>query len=447
MSIDRFESRFKNRSDLMDQITPNNVVQANVSVPAGEWKPAGWLPVVWQNLRSKDYFVMSSGKVVSFFADGRIVPSGLLERAYSALNGDSVILTYKQMDQDARVIDITTGKFVELGGLAQKEVTLLDFVAALRDLGLISRDHVAFSYDSTIVDNPATDVDEAAAELNKLRSAVAECISSPVGVLAYDVFVWAGDDPANLHFTNYQKQHLIQFFTDIQVKVPQVASAAIETVALNGLQVVTGAQLAQMARYAGLPVENVVGLQIGIPSEVAANTKRTPVSFINLGAGTLRHRDGVDLLAKEGDWMLDETSAMLLVFKQGGAALPAVFAGSSIKFYSYVDAVSTQERMVHFVGVGRPGDYVTFDGNSNFKAVPASEVGPHLINGLIVGRLLHIFKEPRSLLERVRTGFQADYFDASSKMPGSATGGFSDLITLSKEIVADQIAVINIKCQ
>ena len=87
MSIDRFESRFKNRSDLMDQITPNNVVQANVSVPAGEWKPAGWLPVVWQNLRSKDYFVMSSGKVVSFFADGRIVPSGLLERAYSALNG------------------------------------------------------------------------------------------------------------------------------------------------------------------------------------------------------------------------------------------------------------------------------------------------------------------------------------------------------------------------
>jgi hypothetical protein len=32
-------------------------------------------------------------------------------------------------------------------------------------------------------------------------------------------------------------------------------------------------------------------------------------------------------------------------------------------------------------------------------------------------------------------------------MPGSATKGFSDLITLSHEIVADQIAVINVKIQ
>ncbi len=47
MSIDRFQTRFKTRSDLMDQITPNNVVQKEVSVPAGEWKPADWLPVIW----------------------------------------------------------------------------------------------------------------------------------------------------------------------------------------------------------------------------------------------------------------------------------------------------------------------------------------------------------------------------------------------------------------
>ena len=66
---------------------------------------------------------------------------------------------------------------------------------------------------------------------------------------------------------------------------------------------------------------------------------------------------------------------------------------------------------------------------------------------LVVGRVLELIKEPRGLLERVRTGFQGDEFEADAKMPGSATGGFSDLITLSEETVADEIAVINIKVQ
>ena len=80
MAISRFQSSFKVRTDLMDNITPNNVVQREVSTPAGEWKPAAWLPVVWQNEKSKDYFTISSGKVVSFDASGRIVPSGLLRK-------------------------------------------------------------------------------------------------------------------------------------------------------------------------------------------------------------------------------------------------------------------------------------------------------------------------------------------------------------------------------
>ena len=65
MAISRFQSAFKVRTDMMDNITPNNTVQMNASVPAGEWKPASWLPVIWQNEASKDYFTISSGKVVS----------------------------------------------------------------------------------------------------------------------------------------------------------------------------------------------------------------------------------------------------------------------------------------------------------------------------------------------------------------------------------------------
>jgi hypothetical protein len=434
MAIDRFQSRFKTRNDLMDQITPNNVVQTNVSVPAGEWKPAAWLPIIWQNQRSKDYFVMSAGKIVSFFADGRIIPAGYLARAAAAQDADHVMLTYEQMDQDARVIDLTTGKFVDLEGAGSKSVTLGQFVQALADHGLISLDHPGLAVDAAI---------------EALQAAVNECISSPVGVLSYDVFVWAGDDPAHLHFTNYQKQHLIQFFTDIQMKVPQVVEGTDSKV-IAAADVIPGATLATMARYTGLPVESLVAVQLGQPGNVAANTTRTPIKWTNLAAGaSTRLRSGLDLLAKEGDWFVDEFSAMLFVYSNAGAgvALPAVFANKTIQFYVYDGAVSTQERMQHFVGSGKPGDYVTFDENSNFVAIPNGSLLEAITNGMVCGRLLTVFKEPKSLLERVRTGFQGEEFGPTGKMPGSATRGFSDLITLSQETVADQIVVINVKIQ
>lgn len=426
MSIDRFQTRFKTRSDLMDQITPNNVVQKEVSVPAGEWKPADWLPVIWQNTRSKDYFVMSSGKIVSFFADGRIVPSGLLARASSAANIGAEIIKYGEMDVAARVVDIRTGKFVVEADMGT--VTLEDFVIALRDHGFIAEDHPAF----------------VVAGLQDFKDAVSECISSPVGVLAYDVFVWAGE-PGKLHFTNYQKQHLIQFFTDIQMKVPHVAVAG-GSFNFAGASVITGAQLAAKARYAGLPVSELVAVQVDLPHQMANNTTRTPLSWAGI-AGTVRERSGVELLAKEGDWFLDVDAATFVFYSAAGAglALPAQFAAATVDYFVYTNAVSSTERMIHFVGAGRPGDYLTFDANSNFQVMANSELADAFVNGGIVGRLLAIQKEPRDLLERVRTAFQGEEFDASSKMPGSATRGFSDLITLSKEKVADQIAVINVK--
>jgi len=430
MSIDRFQTRFKTRSDLMDQITPNNVVQKEVSVPAGEWKPADWLPVVWQNTRSKDYFVMSSGKIVSFFADGKIVPAGLLARAAGAAVKTAEILKYGEMDVAARVVNIRTGKFVEEADIGT--VTLEQFVIALRDHGFIADNHPAFALNAGV---------------DKYQDAVAECVSSPIGVLAYDVFVWGGE-PGKLHFTNYQKQHLIQFFTDIQMKVPQVSKQASAFFAFAGATKITAAQLAARARYAALPVANLVAVQVALPHEMANNTTRTPLVWQGV-VGTTRERSGVELLAKEGDWYLDVDAATFVFYSLNGAgaALPAHFANASVKFYTYSGAESTTERMVHFVGAGKPGDYLTFDENSNFVSIPVLELADTIANGMCCGRLLSIQKEPRDLLERVRTAFQGEEFDASSKMPGSATRGFSDLITLSKEKVADQIAVINVKIQ
>ena len=422
MAISRFQSRFKTRTDLMDHLTPNNVVQMNASVPHGEWKPAAWLPVVWQNERSKDYFVMSAGKVVSLDGAGRVVPSGLLRRALSATDVTDVILEYTANDVAARVIDIRTGAFVT----AADTVNLQEFATAILASGWAP---------SAAALNPAA--------LAGAKSIVSAFISAPVGILAYDVYVWAGDDPANLHFTNYQKQHLIQFFTDIQMKAAHVCKSQVSTVAVGGLTLLEASDLALMPRYAGLITasSDVVGYNLGL-GKLASHTSRTPVAATNLAGA--RYRSDVSLLGKAGDFTLDADAGIVLLFEEGGDAAPAGLTGFSV--HDYTGGASSQERMVMFVGDGRPGDFVSFDEMSNFVVAIPSDHTAHLV----VGRLLSMFKEPRGQLERVRTGWDGEEFDATSKMPGSATGGFSDLITFPSsfgETVADEIAVINVKLQ
>lgn len=422
MAISRFQSRFKTRTDLMDHLTPNNVVQMNASVPHGEWKPAAWLPVLWQNERSKDYFVMSSGKVVSLDGAGRVVPSGLLRRCLDAGALTDTILEYTANDVAARVIDIRTGAFVT----AADTVSLEDFATAVKASGWAG-----------------TSFDEAADDLAGAKAIARAFISAPVGILAYDVFVWAGDDPANLHFTNYQKQHLIQFFTDIQMKAAHVCADQATSVPVGDATLLTSAALSAMPRYAGLIAsgDNVVGYNLEL-GKVASHTSRTPVTVS--GMASTRHRADVSLLAKLGDWTLDADAGIILLWEQGGNGLPTGLTGFSV--FDYTLAASSQERMVMFVGDGRPGDFVSFDAMSNFVVASDEDHADHLV----VGRLLAMFKEPRGHLERVRTGWDGDEFDATAKMPGSATGGFSDLITFPAhfgETVADEIAVINVKLQ
>lgn len=449
MAISRFSSRFKTRTDLMDNITPNNVVQSNVSVPHGEWKPASWLPVVWQNEKSKDYFVISSGKVVSFDASGRVVPSGLLRRCLDATGQDSVIVDYDANDKAARVIDITTGEFVA----GEKDVTLRSFMQAAVDSGWLPGESMP----------TADDVNE----LADLKALAKKFISAPVGICAYDVYAWAGDDPANLHFTNYQKQHLIQFFTDIQMKAAHVAAAAAQTDLKAAADLIDNSALKAMPRYKGLPLSgNVVGLKLTKPA--AAHTSRTPVTVTFADATVARKRSEPSLIGKAGDWYLDDEASILFIFEDGGDAKPNL---TSVRYFQYDGAASSfdnagEEKYIHFVGDCKPGDFVTFDKLSNMTVRSASlsltdddtgdesAVNSALILDMLqeredftIGRVMDIIKEPRGLLERVRTGFNGDDFDASAKMPGSATGGFSDMITLSAELqtVADQIVVVNVK--
>jgi hypothetical protein len=455
MAISRFQSQFKARTDLMDNITPNNVVQMNASVPAGEWKPANWLPVVWQNEKSKDYFTISSGKVVSFDASGRIVPSGLIRQAEATGKGDA-FLVYTLADRDARVVDLVTGEFVD----GAESYTLKQFCDAVIDNGWMPG--------VTLVDSDAG-----------CHDFVRQFISAPVGVAAYDVYVWAGDDPANLHFTNYQKQHLIQFFSDVQMRVAHVCDAAdtdLTLLALGAGGGVAGTSVAidetvpatSLVRYKHLiNAADVLVLPLLI-GKVASNTSRTPVKFTGWAG---RERSSIELLSRDGDWYLDGDAGNMLFFKASAAAkdvpmgtdAAAMAAGDEVHVYDYSAGASDSSKMMHLVGDARPGDFVTFDAHSNFKVrslnndiafgaaeadIEATLALLHREEGYTVGRVYEIQKEPRGLLERVKTGWKGSEFGADAKMPGSATKGFSDLITLSPmadDRIADEIVIVNVK--
>lgn len=427
MTVSRYSGNFKERTDVFDQITPNAVVQSNVSVPAGEWKPAAWLPIQWVNAASEDAFVISTGKVVSFDATGRIVPSGL--RIKMVAGG----LTYTQNDIDYGVIDLTTGLPVATAGARTADVVRL----ALLNQGLVSADEVD--------ESSATEVIE-------------RFISLPVGVCAYDVYVWAGDSPASLKFTNYQKQHLIAFFTDIQLKMAYMASTAVTNASFDmdpdlgltatsyttGVPIADGtfylaAEAVQFTRYASLMTAASPVVAFGLNDRVVAkNTTRTPVTCDDASV-LIRERSSIALINTAGDWYLDDENGVIFIHSTTYAALVAADTVITFSYDAYGTTGAAGERFVHLDGVARPGDFVTFDADSNFVATRT------LTAGTILGRVVAIVREPVGLLDRVRTAWNGSNMSASSKMPGTATAGYTDTITLSSETVADKVAIVNVK--
>jgi len=458
MAIKRTTSTWKARDDIFDNITPNNVVQPNVSVPAGEWKPAAWLPIVWTGDASKDSFTISSGKVVSLDRQGRVVPSGYKKIIEAATNVNDVIITYTSADVKAGVISLETGKVCTVSS-----VKLGDLAQGLLDRGLVLESDIpdaSYAAGNKFVVGTAADC----------VLVCSEFFSEPVGICAYDVYVWAGDSPETLNFTNYQKQHLVQFFTDIQLQVPHITSAAFTTANLvdSALQawgttfgeefpdalagsatelLVTRAQLSALSRYGtDIPADVVaIGLE---HNQIAANTERTPIS--SSGSTLARERSSIDKISKAGDWYLDADVGLLIVFESGGDASPFA-AGETVTYYHYGATVSSQWQQVSAVGKLLPGDFVTYDKYSNFvksTAVDILAADDSVVASIhldIIGRVLALQNQPKGLLERVRTAWDGSSFDSSAKMPGTATKGYTDLITLSKETVSDQIAIINVK--
>ena len=503
MAIKRFNGSFRTRDDVFDNITPNNIVQPKVSHPAGEWKPAAWLPVQWKTEASKDYFVMSSGKVVSLDRAGRVAPAGLRKIAPTAAGtgltftqtitaanttvavilGETII-TYTSLDVQAKTEDIRTG----LPVAAADTVTIEEFCEAVIQRGWVSEseiaNHSSQSYLFDIASNPSTTtvqmiVDQAVAVIEAF-------ISKPVGVLAYDVYSWAGDAPGSLKFTNYQKQHLIQFITQAQMKMPQMALSTQQTSgALNGIGAwtvqsgtlngqnmpigstpyyLTTAVARGLERYS---VESdevlhipstalVVGLYLGNSSSTsdaleivpeinaltAANVSTMLVPAGGMVALVANRKSKISDVKSAGDYFIDAAKGILFVYDASAGANWSLGSAGTIKFYKYGGAASASHQHVYFVGSCKPGDHITWDKESNFIA----DSNPAF--GTTLGRVLEVQSFPKSLMERTTTAWQGSSFDASMRMPGTATEGLPDNLTLAGqggEVVGNRMVIANIQ--
>jgi hypothetical protein len=151
-------------------------------------------------------------------------------------------------------------------------------------------------------------------------------------------------------------------------------------------------------------------------------------------------KKSIQALRAEGDYFIDSEYGLVFVFDalDGDGSRTTPLAATSLSYYWYDTTGATSAwKGISAIGEFLPGDYVTYDAKSNFVPGTSSD---H------IGRVLAVHRQPRGLLERVNTAWSGSSFDATAQMPGSATKGFTDLITLSEETVADKVLILNVNC-
>lgn len=462
MAINRTTANFKLREDLVDQITPKALQNMEIDRSMGNFLPAAWLPVQFTKSSyqsGEDAFVISAFKPVSLDTQGRVVPSGLR----TSLGGNSkasahtaTSLVYTATDVSWGVIDLVTG----LPVTAAVSYTGLQLCNGLIERGLV-RDDEAITAGATVPASTSGDV----------NIIIDLFISQPVGIVLQDVNVWSGtpEDPNSRGygnspqaFTNYSKQHGVTFLTHATLRVPHrvagsTTSDAFDAATLDGsgsTSYTAGAfiddgeywnitNIRQVNRYSYLTSTAPV-VALGLAERVCAkNTTRTPLSCDRDGV-LVRERTHPDLIAKEGDYYFDYDVGVLFLHSDTWETLVALGSANTTFSYSfYTDTgVAGAHRYIHFDGPCRPGDFITYDEMSNFTVASSTVVSA----GLSLGRVHAIISEPKDLLESVKTGWNLANASNTMKMPGTATQGYSDLITLSQEEVSDQLVQIIFNC-
>jgi len=443
MPATRYNRDFYVRDDIWGSITPNWRVQPNIAVPhgKGQWKPALWLPIVFTQtsmLPGTDAYVISSGKIVALDVEDRLVPAGLRSALIGAAT-TTVVITYTQTDVDWGVVDFETGERLT----AAKTITSIDFAHACVNRGFVER--------ATAV----TDVSE-------ITEVIEAFISLPVGVAAYDFHVYAGTpEDGDQHYLNYNKQSRVQFLTEIEAHVPYMSGDTttddtidVSAVTLDSAptanqrpadgDVLDATGIAVLERYNSDDIGDVVLLTLS-ERDVAANTSRTPIAE-DIGTILVNEVGSIADVTADGDFYLDAQAGYLIFTRDVWDTLVTDDTDPTFSFYAYSDAaLAASEQYIYFNGIPNYGSrLVSVDAASNFCQKGSSadilDAGDPAL-----GTLLTFDAEPKDLLQYVKTAFELDNVSAASRMPGSATAGYSDKITLANETVANQLAVIKVR--
>ena len=232
-----------------------------------------------------------------------------------------------------------------------------------------------------------------------------------------------------------------------------VASVTLTTSAsagdmLQATQVWSAAAIAATTRYSlmgATTASDLVAIKLGA-YDIAANTSRTPITCSVAGVLS-SEKSALTSVKKAGDFYVDLDVGVIFITRTAWDAQVAAASTLVFTFQHYPVAsattVASSARYVHLDGRVRPGTRLSVDSASNF--CPANCSRDVFLNAVDLGAVMFLVREPRGMLEKVKTAFNLSNMPASGKMPGSATKGYSDMITLSQEEVSDQLAVILVR--
>jgi hypothetical protein len=174
---------------------------------------------------------------------------------------------------------------------------------------------------------------------------------------------------------------------------------------------------------------------------IASEVNTAVVGSADMATLVVNKKNKIADIAKEGDYFVDYAKGIVFVHASDGATTP-ISNSSTVKFYQYGGASSEDHQHIYFVGTCKPGDHITWDFESNFIVDSSPGYGTSL------GRVLEIQEFPKSLMERTTTAWQGSSFDASMRMPGTATQGLPDNLTLAgqnDEVVGNRMVIANIR--
>jgi hypothetical protein len=372
-SVGQYTGNFKTW-DHLGNIMPN-VEHSEGERPAGEFKPAAWLPVKFFDKYFEDWIVVTPGKVLCFDNDGKVVP------AQYATSGNNIVYTANDVAQG--VIDVRTGVALLTANIGTFAVsTVANFMG---------------------------------------RTGEAMACSKPVGVAPYAYKQWAGGDgsnPTQLRLHNYNMQSQVAILCDYVLTLPLVpnsVSAEVVTWGAPSANVSTGSALAHLP--------------------VAKNTVRTPITFTGTDAALFVNQvDTAALVKASGDWNINYSTGVIKVFKTTGSGAPVASVTYSTYDTSGTTAVTSEFACAK--GNLKAGQFVKVDADGNY-VVDASPSLDNTVGQVLevvdfpragLEKVRTAFTPP---INTSAAGSKPGYAGQMDQLPGSATGGVPDAVAFS----------------